>query len=107
MMSSVKATKDEHDSEATQTSSNGSKFNYEVSRDYWSRQEASVNGMLGGYDHVSPADIEQSQKFLEHFLPSKLSKASAAARGSSNNKYEIGTQLALDWLALNFERVFQ
>ncbi len=41
---------------------------YEKSEDYWAKQPATVNGMLGGFDSVSPADIEQSQKFLDFFL---------------------------------------
>ena len=32
---------------------------------YWDSQEASVNGVLGGYGHVSDDDITESQKFLQ------------------------------------------
>lgn len=31
---------------------------------YWDNQEASVNGVLGGYGHVSDDDIVESRKFL-------------------------------------------
>ena len=31
---------------------------------YWDCQEASVNGVLGGYGHVSDDDITESRKFL-------------------------------------------
>ena len=31
---------------------------------YWDSQEASVNGVLGGYGHVSEDDITESRKFL-------------------------------------------
>lgn len=31
---------------------------------YWDSQEASVNGVLGGYGHVSDDDITESRKFL-------------------------------------------
>lgn len=37
---------------------------YQLSEDYWAKQPATVNGMLGGFDFVSKADIDQSQKFL-------------------------------------------
>ena len=38
---------------------------YTVSEDYWKSQPATVDGMLGGYECVSDADINQSQKFLK------------------------------------------
>lgn len=41
---------------------------YEKSKEYWAQQPATVNGMLGGFDFVSDADIEHSQKFLNYFL---------------------------------------
>lgn len=44
---------------------------YTVSEDYWKSQPATVNGMLGGYECVSDADINQSQKFLSTFLDMK------------------------------------
>lgn len=31
---------------------------------YWDSQEASVDGVLGGYGHVSDDDVIESQKFL-------------------------------------------
>jgi len=31
---------------------------------YWDRQEASVDGVLGGFGHVSDADIDGSRRFL-------------------------------------------
>ena len=41
---------------------------YKQSQEYWSSIPATVNGMLGGFEHISDADIEQSQKFLDYFL---------------------------------------
>jgi hypothetical protein len=37
---------------------------YKDSKDYWSKIEPTVNGMLGGYEHVSAIDIATSQDFL-------------------------------------------
>ena len=42
--------------------------NYNLSREYWKNQEASVNSMLGGYDYLSDNDISHSQQFLNFFL---------------------------------------
>ena len=41
---------------------------YQTAENYWNTQPATVNGMLGGYESISDADISQSQKFLSHFL---------------------------------------
>ena len=35
-----------------------------VALQYWDRQEASVDGVLGGFGHVSDADIDGSRRFL-------------------------------------------
>jgi len=45
----------------------GEKF-YLKSQDYWSKQPATVNGMLGGFDYVSESDVQQSHKFLQQIL---------------------------------------
>ncbi|CAF0857933.1 unnamed protein product [Brachionus calyciflorus] len=59
---------------------------YHLSEDYWAKQPPTVNGMLGGFDYVSKADIDQSQSFLGSFLNNK-----------SVSKYHIGeTKLAID-----------
>jgi hypothetical protein len=44
---------------------------YSLSQEYWSKQPATVNGMLGGYEHISDTDIQQSQLFIDHFLKVK------------------------------------
>ena len=41
---------------------------YQTAENYWNTQPATVDGMLGGYESISYTDIEQSQKFLSHFL---------------------------------------
>ncbi len=41
---------------------------YLKSQDYWSKQPATVNGMLGGFDYVSENDVQQSHKFLQQIL---------------------------------------
>lgn len=33
--------------------------------EYWDNQEASYNGVLGGFGHVSEVDVKESSKFLE------------------------------------------
>ncbi len=43
-------------------------ISYEKSAAYWASQPATVDGMLGGLECVSAADVEQSQKFLDFFL---------------------------------------
>jgi protein N-terminal methyltransferase len=36
---------------------------------YWEQQAASVNGMLGGFEVVSPADAASSQAFIDKLTP--------------------------------------
>ncbi len=55
---------------------------YSKSEEYWATQPATVNGMLGGYEHISDVDIEQSQKFLDNFLNSKVKFFSSTFRKS-------------------------
>lgn len=38
---------------------------YARSRDYWERQAPTVDGMLGGLGHLSPADVTDSHHFLD------------------------------------------
>lgn len=55
-------------SEAPNGAGGKDEINYEKSEEYWAKQPATVDGMLGGLEFVSPIDIEQSQKFLDSFL---------------------------------------
>lgn len=38
---------------------------YTSAVDYWDRQEASVDGVLGGYGHLSTPDVRDSRAFLK------------------------------------------
>jgi hypothetical protein len=46
---------------------------YQKAVSYWDQQEASYNGVLGGFGHVSEADVRDSKQLIE-----KVSKAAAA-----------------------------
>jgi len=65
---------------------------------YWDTQEASVNGVLGGYGHVSDDDITESCKFL--FKVSKTSSEQASSKfiavapGHSRKLLEVGLRLS-------------
>eukprot|EP01071_Lankesteria_metandrocarpae_P008597 Lankesteria_metandrocarpae@DN5000_c0_g2_i1.p1 len=41
---------------------------YQTSLNYWKEQDASNNGMLGGYDSVSKSDLQASTAFLKSVL---------------------------------------
>ena len=36
--------------------------------EYWEKTDASLDGMLGGYSHVSVADLKGSKRFLSRFM---------------------------------------
>ena len=38
---------------------------YNDAREYWSNIDATVDGMLGGFEHVSDDDVAESQEFLQ------------------------------------------
>ena len=38
---------------------------YSKAVEYWDRQDASVDGVLGGYGHVSSTDISDSLRILQ------------------------------------------
>lgn len=42
---------------------------------YWDQQAATVDGVLGGYGHVSPADIRESERFLLRCFGKRLKAA--------------------------------
>ena len=42
---------------------------------YWDNQSADTNGVLGGFGHVSPADIMDSRRFLVKALSERLQEA--------------------------------
>lgn len=46
---------------------------YGKAMEYWSEQDASINGVLGGFGDLHPVDVSASQKFLDQvFSPSVL-----------------------------------
>lgn len=47
---------------------------YKQSIQYWSQQEASVDGVLAGYESVSPVDLEASINFLDKIRNLPVSK---------------------------------
>ena len=40
---------------------------YNVSTDYWSKQELTVNGMLGGYKELSGVDVMSTREIIEKY----------------------------------------
>lgn len=53
---------------------------YRPAVEYWDRQEASYNGVLGGYGYVSDADITESTAFLRKAFASQLKEGSQGTR---------------------------
>jgi len=51
--------------------SDGTKW-YEKADEYWKGVEASVDGMLGGFSHISREDLRGSNEFLKEFLDGKI-----------------------------------
>lgn len=41
---------------------------YSKAKTYWKEVPPTVDGMLGGYGHISSIDINSSRKFLQRFL---------------------------------------
>lgn len=41
---------------------------YSKAKTYWKDVPPTVDGMLGGYGHISSIDINSSRKFLQRFL---------------------------------------
>jgi protein N-terminal methyltransferase len=39
-------------------------INHEDARNYWQSIDADVNGMLGGFPHISKVDLQGSKNFL-------------------------------------------
>lgn len=45
---------------------------YNHSTNYWTKQESSINGMLGGFENVHPADVVESKQFIAKLFSGKL-----------------------------------
>lgn len=41
---------------------------YSKAKTYWKQIPPTVDGMLGGYGHISSIDLNSSRKFLQRFL---------------------------------------
>lgn len=41
---------------------------YKKGKEYWAKVSPTVDGMLGGFSHISSIDIHTSKKFLMPFL---------------------------------------
>ncbi len=61
--------------------------------DYWDQQEASVNGVLGGYGHLSVTDVRDSRAFLCKVGGSRASVVGMRWR-LSKAKVEVSRQVA-------------
>lgn len=53
---------------------------YSSAVEYWNRQEASTNGVLGGFGHVNTADIQDSRQFLMKAFLANLKEAREGGR---------------------------
>ena len=53
---------------------------YKAAVDYWDGQEASVNGVLGGYGFVSDVDIRDSKAFVLKAMGPALEEAAEGKR---------------------------
>jgi protein N-terminal methyltransferase len=53
---------------------------YRPAVEYWDKQEASYDGVLGGYGSVSDTDVAESDKFLKKAFGKVLEEGSAGKR---------------------------
>lgn len=54
---------------------------YSKAKTYWKEVPPTVDGMLGGYGHISSIDISSSRKFLQRFLRVGRSGVPSRSRG--------------------------
>lgn len=76
---------------------------YSKARTYWKRIPPTVDGMLGGYGHISNIDLSSSRKFLQRFL--RVGRSDVLSRrgcGSGGAAWEplLHTTLQLLWLSV-------
>jgi protein N-terminal methyltransferase len=61
----INGTEDSEDNQNIATDNNKRQRRwYREGAKYWETQEATVNGVLGGFGHLSPVDIDSSKEFL-------------------------------------------
>lgn len=65
-----------------------SNIDHAAARSYWSSIDADVNGMLGGFPHVSRVDLQGSRAFLVKLGISAKSAAAAPKRVTRNSEKE-------------------
>mmetsp|Transcript_21632 Transcript_21632/g.36854 ORF Transcript_21632/g.36854 Transcript_21632/m.36854 type:complete len:263 (-) Transcript_21632:320-1108(-) len=53
---------------------------YAKAVEYWDQQEASYNGVLGGFGFVSDVDVRDSRQLIEKVLKTELAEAAAGKR---------------------------
>mmetsp|Transcript_7721 Transcript_7721/g.16654 ORF Transcript_7721/g.16654 Transcript_7721/m.16654 type:complete len:257 (-) Transcript_7721:416-1186(-) len=53
---------------------------YQKAVNYWDQQEASYNGVLGGYGYVSDIDVKGSKQLIEKILRTQLDQAAQGQR---------------------------
>lgn len=76
---------------------------YSKAKTYWKQIPPTVDGMLGGYGHISNIDLNSSRKFLQRFLrvgrSDVLSRrgcgSGGAVRGASSTYHTAGSLLIL------------
>lgn len=56
---------------------------YSKAKTYWKEVPATVDGMLGGYGHISNIDVSSSRKFLQRFLRVGGSGCPTGAEGAA------------------------
>ncbi|KAG8512748.1 N-terminal Xaa-Pro-Lys N-methyltransferase 1 [Galemys pyrenaicus] len=80
---------------------------YSKAKTYWKEVPPTVDGMLGGYGHISGIDISSSRKFLQRFLrvgrkgrrgpcPPRLLLGAAGSLCRQEGPNRTGTSCALD-----------
>eukprot|EP00929_Paragymnodinium_shiwhaense_P099180 TRINITY_DN60744_c0_g1_i1.p1 TRINITY_DN60744_c0_g1~~TRINITY_DN60744_c0_g1_i1.p1 ORF type:complete len:314 (-),score=94.93 TRINITY_DN60744_c0_g1_i1:213-1154(-) len=65
---------------------------YTKAVDYWNKQDASIDGVLGGLGEVSPADLRESKAFLQA-LPAPYMSEGSSETGSSKGTKGYGLDL--------------
>lgn len=75
---------------------------YSKAKTYWKDVPPTVDGMLGGYGHISSIDINSSRKFLQRFLRVGGSGVlSGACAGASSDSAAAGPAVSVYRPGLN------
>nr|CAB3264469.1 N-terminal Xaa-Pro-Lys N-methyltransferase 1-like [Phallusia mammillata] len=68
---------------------------YDKALDYWKSIPSTLNGMLGGYEHISSIDVRGSQSFLKYFVQGKQKMALNRALDCGAGIGRVSKQLLL------------